>query len=175
MNIKIKSDKCLGELNPKVGVRLINGCGLYTGFHGTFVGKPLISNQKCIDKIECLQERVLRVIEYEPVAINRKEISDLKISMGIEDLVIGRKRSVLRLMYYQSKKSTNVQIKEMNISLRSSRKINLKSDFTRLTEIQRSPYYRGLKLWNALPESIQCEQNRAQFKARVNCYSNEGY
>ena len=65
------------------------------------------------------------------------------------------------------KKSTNIQTKEMNISLCSSKKVNLKSDFTHLTKMQRSPYYRGLKLWNELPESIQNEQNRTNFKANI--------
>ena len=122
------------------------------------------ANQKCIERIERLQERIMRVIEYEPVA---KEMSKLKQFMGIEDLKVRRKRSLLRLMYSQSKNSVNIQCKEMNMSLRSSEKVNLESDFTRLTKIQRSPYYRGLKLWNELPVSIQNEKSRPKFKANV--------
>ena len=51
----------------------------------------------------------------------------------------------------------------MNMSLRGSKKVNLKSDFTRLTKIQR----RGLKLWNELPVSIQNEKSRPKFKANI--------
>ena len=44
----------------------------------TCTSAPLIivlidsANQKCIDKIESLQERILRIIEYEPVSTNLK-------------------------------------------------------------------------------------------------------
>ena len=96
------------------------------------------ANQKCIDKIDRLQDRIVRVIEYEPLSKNRKELANLKLSIGVEDLLVRRNRSLLRLMYFQSKKSINIHIKEMNMSLRSSKKVKLKSDFTRLTKIQRT-------------------------------------
>ena len=95
-------------------------------------------------------------------------MSYLKASKGIEDLAIRHKRSLLRLMYSQSKISDNINIREMNMSLRSSKKVNLKSKFTRLTKIQRSPYYRGLKLWDSIPGKLQNEQNRVKFKSSVN-------
>ena len=125
------------------------------------------ANQKHIDNLERLQERILRVIEYESISTNRKEMSILKNSLGIEDLSVRRKRSLLRIMYSQSKKPMNVQNDESNMTLRSSKKVKLKSDFTRLTKIQRSPYYRGLKLWNTLPEETQKEHNISKFKAIV--------
>ena len=125
------------------------------------------ANQKCIDKIERLQERILRVIEYKSESKNQVEMSVLKKSTGIEDFAIRRKRSLLRLMFFQSKKSENIKIKELSMSLRSSKKVNLKSNFTRLTKIQRSPYYRGLKLWDSLPEHLQKEENRFKFKTNV--------
>ena len=125
------------------------------------------STQKCIDRIERLQERTVRVIEYEHLPNKRKEMSKLKSSLGIEDLAVRRKRSLLRLMYSLSKQPTNVEIATISMSLRSSKKLKLKSDFTRLTKIQRSPYYRGLYLWNSLPEKLQKETNRLKFKMNV--------
>ena len=98
---------------------------------------------------------------------NRKSMEILKNSMGIEDLCIRRKCSLLNHMFVESKNLINIQIKDMSMSLRSSKKLTLKSDFTRLTKIQRSPYYRGLQLWNSLPEDTQNEQNRIRFKASV--------
>ena len=79
-----------------------------------------------------------------------------------------RKRSLLRLMYIQSKQSVNINDSKVHMSLRSSNKVKLRVDFTRLTKIQRSPYYRGLNLWNSLPESVQKEKSRLKFKASVN-------
>ena len=43
----------------------------------------------------------------------------------------------------------------------------MKSDFTKLTKIQRSPYYRGLKLWNSLPENVQKEESKSKFKFKL--------
>ena len=55
----------------------------------------------------------------------------------------------------------------MNTNLRSQNKVKLKSDFTRLTKIQRSPYHRGISAWNLLPEVIQREINKSKFKEKV--------
>ena len=125
------------------------------------------ANQACIDKVEGLQERIFRVIEYQSLSINCKEISNLKTSLSIENLSVRHKRSLLRLMYIQRVNVDNVQEIKMNMTLRSSRKVKLKSDFTRLTIIQRSLYYRGLCLWNSLPEKTQKETSSTKFKENV--------
>ena len=70
-------------------------------------------------------------------------------------------------MYIQSKCDANLCAKKNHIPLRSNVKIKMKSDFTRLTKIQRSPYYRGLGLWNALPEHVQKEPNKYKFNSAV--------
>ena len=46
--------------------------------------------------------------------------------------------------------------------------IKLKSKFTRISEIQRSPYFRGVSLWDNLPQSMQSEQDKTRFKKAVN-------
>ena len=91
--------------------------------------------------------------------MNRKEISILKNSLNIEDLSLRCKRGLLQIMYSQSKQPLNIQKGDSKMSLRNSKNVKLKSDFTRLTKIQGSPYYRDLKLWNTLPKNIQKEQN----------------
>ena len=73
-------------------------------------------------------------------------------------------------MYDQSKSVENIKEKPVNLNLRSQKKIKLKSDFTRLTKIQRSPYYRGILEWNLLPDDIQTETNKCRFKERVKTY-----
>ena len=37
----------------------------------------------------------------------------------------------------------------------------------RLTKIQRSPYYRGLDLWDRLPLYIQSIESKVQFKNNI--------
>ena len=53
------------------------------------------------------------------------------------------------------------------MTLRSSVKVKLKSDFTKLTKIQRGPYYRGVKLWDNLPETVQKEMDESKFKTEL--------
>ena len=67
-------------------------------------------------------------------------------------------------MYSQSKVDENMQGRTDYMALRSSTKVKLKSDFTKLTKIQRSPYYRGLKLWDILPENVKKESCKLRFK-----------
>ena len=56
---------------------------------------------------------------------------------GLEKLETRRNRSLLSLMYTQSKTSSNVLDKNDYMSLRSSNKVKLKSYFTKLTKVQR--------------------------------------
>ena len=94
-------------------------------------------------------------------------MSNLKISLDFEDLSVRRKHSLLCLMYTQSMQCVNIYDNNMNMSLCSSKKVKLRSDFTRATKIQCSHYYRGLNVWNSLPESIQKENNTSRFKTYV--------
>ena len=119
-----------------------------------------------VEKLELFQNKCLRLAEFQAPE-KRKEMSNLKLKYRIEDLKIRRKRSLLRLMYIQSKCDANLCAKKNHIQLRSDGKIKMKSGFTRLTKIQRSPYYRGLGLWNALPEHVQKEPNKCKFKSAV--------
>ena len=96
-------------------------------------------------------------IKYQVVAGNLQRLVDFT----------RRNRSLLRLMYNQSKINSNVQDKKDYMTLRSTNKIKLKSDFTKLSKVQRSPYYRGLKLWNNLPESTQKEESKVKFKKEL--------
>ena len=57
-----------------------------------------------------------------------------------------------------------------NIKLHSSNRLKLKSQFTRLTKVQKSPYYRGLELWDKLPEKLQNEPSKLKFKGEIKKY-----
>ena len=124
------------------------------------------ANQQLVVRLDKLQEKALRLAEYRS-NVKKKEMSILKSDFNIEDLEIRRKRSLLRLMYIQSKVDGNLQSKGSYMNLRSSNKVKMKSNFTKLTKIQRSPYYRGLKLWDQLPENVQKEQSKLVFKSKV--------
>ena len=66
-------------------------------------------------------------------------------------------------MYYQSKSNENV----LHMVLRSNSKVKIKSDFSRLTQIQKSPFYRGLKVCDELTHEIQHDKDLSKFKSKV--------
>ena len=97
----------------------------------------------------------MRLVEYCPVKENRKDINILLSSYNLDALENRRKRNIVNLMYDQSRENANIRDNSCTINLRSSKKIKMKSQFTRLTKVQKSPYYRGLDLWNLLPDVLQ--------------------
>ena len=127
------------------------------------------ANRGHVCRLDRLQEKALRLAEYKSNA-KKKDISNLQSVFKIENLETRRNRSLLRLMFNQSKIHGNTQKENQYMNLRSSSKVKMKSNFTKLTKIQRSPYYRGLKLWDNLPEKLQKELNRLVFKSKLTEY-----
>ena len=122
------------------------------------------------DRLEHLQERILRLIEYCPVKENRKDMNVLLDNFNIEPLYIRRKRNILKLMYDQSHDPDNLYTTECDINLRSSNKVKMKSQFTKLTKVKKSPFYRGIELWDKLPHELQNEPSRIKFKSELKRY-----
>ena len=120
-----------------------------------------------IDKLDRIQHRIVRLIEYCPNIEGREDINVLLDRFNIESLKSRRKRNLVNLMYNQSREMENVCISTCNIKLRSVNKIKLKSQFTRLTKVQNSPFYRGLSLWNELSDELQNEPSKNKFKADI--------
>ena len=73
-------------------------------------------------------------------------------------------------MFGQSCKPENIDCYRPERILRSRNKVKLRSNFTRITKIQKSPFYRGVHLWDSLPQNIQCEQSKISFKNIINNY-----
>ena len=80
------------------------------------------SNQKHIDNLKQLQEKSLRLAEYQTPE-SRKEMSILKSEFGIECLKIRRKRSLLRLTFSQNKKDENLVEIKHHMELRGDNKV----------------------------------------------------
>ena len=66
------------------------------------------ANQNFINKLDRLQDKVVRLAEYQTYE-NRQDISDLMNVLGIEKLEIPRNRSLLNLMYTESKIPSNIE------------------------------------------------------------------
>ena len=125
------------------------------------------SSKEKVDRIDRLQCKALRRIEHCNIPEEREPYVVLERKYKIEKLCIRRKRSLLRMMYMSSKDNDNIKEVEHDINLRSRSKVKLKDDFSSLTKLHNSPYFRGLKLWNALPHEVQKAENNQVFKSLV--------
>ena len=117
-----------------------------------------------IDRLERLQNRIKRLIEYCHVKENWENINVLMNTYNVEPLHIRRKRNILNIMYDQSLNADNISAGTCEINLRSSKKVKMKSAFTKLTKVMKSPLYRGLELWNQLPHELQNEPSKVRLK-----------
>ena len=120
-----------------------------------------------VNKLDRLQERALRRIEFCCQPGNRNEYKVLERKYGIGNLHNRRKHSLLMQMYGQSKEEINLVKNNCDRILRSDNKTGMKYNFSSLTKLHNSPYYRGVKLWNTLPAHIQRCNVRYEFKKEL--------
>ena len=73
-------------------------------------------------------------------------------------------------MYIESRHERNIDMCRPHMQLRSSGNVKMNHKFTRLTKIQKSPYYRGLSLWDSLPKELQLVESRKVFEDRIKNY-----
>ena len=67
------------------------------------------SGTQCkIDKLERIQERIVRTTEYEYKVDKRENIDALKIRYNIENLKTRRKCNLLKIMFNQSRDCENI-------------------------------------------------------------------
>ena len=67
-------------------------------------------------------------------------------------------------MFYESHDIKNIDYYRPERVLRSENKVKIKSKFTKITKVQKSPFYRGVSLWNSLPIALQHENRKTFFK-----------
>ena len=123
-----------------------------------------------IDRLNRLQIRTLRCIEYRLDPTQRLGIADLYHRYHLEPLDKRRKRNLLKILFKESKNECNIDMYRPERTLRSSKNVKLNHKFTRLTKIQQSPYYRGLHLWDELPQEMQKIDTKHEFKNRIKGY-----
>ena len=125
-----------------------------------------------IKKLDTLQRKAIRRIEYCTLPEKRKDIDLLQVDYKIEPLKLRRQRNLVKIMYTQSLEGNNIQQEcETNMKLRSANKVKMKSDFTSKTRVFNSPFYRRLKLWDSLPVQIQKEKDKYKFKKKLSIHT----
>ena len=124
-----------------------------------------------INKLDRLQDKAIRRIEYCFDKKQRKEIDVLQKEFNIESMSLRRKRNLVKIVHRSSKDKTNVDISRPGIDLRSKPKVKLENKFTAITKVYYSPLYRGIRLWDQLSPSLQKEENKLRFKAELNQFN----
>ena len=120
-----------------------------------------------LSKLDKIQKRCLRLIEFKDKAHREKDLHVLMRNYRIEPIRERRHRQLLSFMYTESKVKSNLNIKTRNITLRSDNKVKFVEKLTKKTVVQKSPYYRGIEMWNKLPEAVQKLETLAKFKKRL--------
>ena len=75
-----------------------------------------------------------------------------------------RRKHHLFLMYRLSKIETYIDTDRPEIVLRSRDKIKFRTPVTKLMKVMKSPYYRGVSLWDMLNEEQQKATTKVRFK-----------
>ena len=117
-----------------------------------------------LDKI---QKRGIRLIEYEKEYRKRDNIKRLMTKYRIENIRHRRDLQLLSFMYNESRSAINLNQHSTSLLLRSSNKIKFKETLTRKTQVQKSPYFRGISLWNTLTEATQKQGTLRKFKCVI--------
>ena len=73
----------------------------------------------------------------------------------------------MKIVHRISKDKTYVDISRPGIDLRSKPKVKLKNKFASITMVYNCPLYRGIRLWDQLPPSLQKEEHKIRFKTEL--------
>ena len=116
-------------------------------------------------KLESIQKRAVKIIDWSRHKGTKYE--DLLILYSLDDLEVRRKRHHLTVMFRRSQDPSNLDLGRPGIELRSNKKVKFKSKTTQLTKVQKSPYYRGVCLWDRLPVGVQRATTKVRFKKEI--------
>ena len=120
-----------------------------------------------ISKLDKLQNKAIRRIEYCINKDKRKDIDELHTMYSIEKLSVRRNRNLTKIMYRESKDVNNINLARPQMELRSKTKVKMKQKFTSLIRVQMSPLHRGLNIWDSLLSVLQREKDYQIFKSEI--------
>ena len=125
------------------------------------------ASQLALSAIDKYKKRALRIIEYKSYLYCAKSTNIFYHEYRIVHLRYRRNNQLLSFMFMMSGIKENINCRRPTMTLRNSNKIKFKEKLTVKTLIQKSPMYRGIHLWNELPEDIQRSDNLRKFKRAI--------
>ena len=115
-----------------------------------------------LDLLDRIQDRALRLIgRGQP---NNRAIEDI---YNFEPLKARRRKHHLALMYRLSKNGLYLDTVRPKIALRSRNKVKFTTAKTKLTKVMKSPFYRGVTLWEMLTAQVQRATTKVKFKMLI--------
>ena len=123
-----------------------------------------LSTKHDVDKLQKLQNRCLRM------CFDIKDPRDMSVSLlhsaaRINKLDLRRDIQLLNIMFILK---SNDQYKRDGVrNTRSTDKYIFQTDIGHMSIYDRSPYIKGVSLWNHLPENIQQITERHKFKNKI--------
>ena len=117
-----------------------------------------------IDKIDRIQSKCVRIIEYCYDNALKKDEKVLCQEYGISSLQLRRDSQLASIMYRYSKNELFVK-QTANREKECEGKIRFNCIFSKVSKIRKSPFYRGVDLWNTLKVSHHRAENKKRFKS----------
>ena len=141
------------HITATTALRIYKGLMLCHLDYGDFVVES--GNKENIDRLDKLQNRSLRCIEYCLDATKHMTLNELYHKYNVEPLSQRRERNLLKIMYGESKNIGNIDMYRPTMVLRSNNTVKMHHKFTKITKIQKSPYYVGLLYGTSYPRSTK--------------------
>ena len=115
-----------------------------------------------IERLDTIQKRALKIIDSK--TNQGLDDSQLLTLYGLQTLAARRAQHHLVLMYRLKQEKDYIDTYRPPVMLRNSNKIKFKLKTTRLTTVLKSPYYRGVHLWDRLSEETQKATTKVKYK-----------
>ena len=123
------------------------------------------SLKKHVDKFDKVQKRALRIINYGRGIQNTYE--ETMREYDVQKLCTRRKEHLLMNMFAQKNNPAYVDTNRPDMLLRNHNGTKFKIRATRNNKVYKSPYYRGVQLWERLPAATRTLQERNKFKRLI--------
>ena len=117
-----------------------------------------------IDKVDKVQSKCIRIIENCHDVYSRAKEAKLCERFNIDLLQRRRDIQLACTMFRLSKNESFIDQEIKRENLRSENKLKFICPFTKIEKIRKSPFYRGVDLWNTLKVEHHRAENKKRFK-----------
>ena len=156
-----KLSKLRKNMTKKISIQIykvmIAPCLEYCSF---YIGSAHVGELK---KLQRMQNHALRICLR--TRVRGVSVDDLHSEADVE--LLERRCRVQLLMIMWKKGHGGEAIEQVNVRTRGDLKIRFRKRRANTSFYQKSPYYRGVSLWDTLPKEVQKLTTKDSFKAKI--------